>query len=136
MFYWLIITAFAARDLTLPDITMVHGRVLVCAWETGLDDVVDEAVKLVMQAVESQLKNIISMVLTSRNGYKVREKKFKFAVGTQAQNPYLRHASLIEDTSTESSGSHVPCRRPPLEIGEGLATQQLSAASMPLYKGS
>ena len=31
---------------------MVHGRLLVSAWECGLRDVNDSAVKLVMQAVE------------------------------------------------------------------------------------
>lgn len=43
---------FASRDMVLPDITMVHGRMLVCAWEVGLEEVADSAVKLVMQTVE------------------------------------------------------------------------------------
>ena len=31
---------------------MVHGRMLVCAWETGLEEVSDTAVKLIMQSIE------------------------------------------------------------------------------------
>ena len=43
---------FATRELAVPDISMVQGRMLVCAWETGLEDVSDTAVKLIMQAIE------------------------------------------------------------------------------------
>lgn len=38
--------------MVLPDITMVHGRMLVCAWEVGLEEVTDTTVKLVMQTIE------------------------------------------------------------------------------------
>ncbi|XP_033732728.1 transcriptional adapter 1-like [Pecten maximus] len=133
---------FAARELSLPDITMVHGRMLVCAWESGLEDVSDMAVRLVMQSIENQLKNLISLVLSQRSGYKLREKKFRFAVGTQVKNPYLRHANLIEDENTESeatmisqTGNHIPSRKSPLEIGEGAAAEQLASANQPAYKG-
>lgn len=36
----------------MPDAAMVHGRMLVCAWETGLADVQDAAVKLVLLSLE------------------------------------------------------------------------------------
>lgn len=48
----IFISVFASRELSLPDISMVHGRLLVSAWECGLRDVSDSAVKLVMQSVE------------------------------------------------------------------------------------
>lgn len=38
--------------MLLPDIAMVHGRLVVSAWEFGLDGVHDDAVRLLMQAVE------------------------------------------------------------------------------------
>ena len=43
---------FSSRELAVPDISMVHGRMLVCAWETGLEEVSDTAVKLIMQSIE------------------------------------------------------------------------------------
>lgn len=49
---------FASREATLPDISMVHGRMYVCAWENGLDDVAENAVKFVMTAVEVSSKII------------------------------------------------------------------------------
>ena len=46
------ISAFASRDMLLPDIGMVHGRMIVTAWDYGLDKVEDNAVRLLMKAVE------------------------------------------------------------------------------------
>lgn len=46
------ISVFAGRELSLPDISMIHGRLLVCAWEIGLVNVDDAVVKIVMQALE------------------------------------------------------------------------------------
>ncbi|CAC5406895.1 TADA1 [Mytilus coruscus] len=133
---------FATRELAVPDISMVQGRMLVCAWETGLEDVSDTAVKLIMQAIENQLKNIISQALSKRNGYKLREKKFKYAMGTQVLNPYLRHTSQIDDTSTESEATsitanaqHIPSRKPPFDVGSAQAAEQLSSAQFPASKG-
>ncbi len=30
---------FCSRDLTMPDAALIHGRMLVAAWEAGLDQV-------------------------------------------------------------------------------------------------
>ena len=38
--------------MCLPDIGLVHGRMIVTAWDFGLDDVDDTAVKLVMEGVQ------------------------------------------------------------------------------------
>ena len=46
------ISAFASREMLLPDIGMVHGRMIVTAWDYGLDKVEDNAVRLLMKAVE------------------------------------------------------------------------------------
>ena len=53
MLIWVIcLLGFSSRELAVPDISMVHGRMLVCAWETGLEEVSDTAVKLIMQSIE------------------------------------------------------------------------------------
>ncbi|KAK3600101.1 hypothetical protein CHS0354_004799 [Potamilus streckersoni] len=115
---------------------MVHGRMIVCAWEAGLKDVEEKAVKLVMQAVEHQLKKIISQVLSRRNGYKLREKRFQYAMGCKVPNPYLRHSILIPDSTLESeattitdSGNHIPSIKLPYDFAESHAAQQISMAS-------
>ena len=38
--------------MTLPDIGMVHGRMLVTAWDFGVENVDDTAVRALMSAVE------------------------------------------------------------------------------------
>lgn len=120
---------FASREATLPDISMVHGRMYVCAWENGLDDVAENAVKFVMTAVESQLKNIIVKVLGRKSGYRVREKRFKHSIGCDVPNPYLQRSYLkvnylCDSNTTEISNSE--------EAAEMEAVQQL--ASIPMNK--
>ncbi|KAL4219677.1 Transcriptional adapter 1 [Mactra antiquata] len=127
-------TLFAGRELTLPDISMIHGRLLVCAWEVGLVSVDEAVVNLIMQALEIELKNIITRILSRRNGYKVREGRFHYAMGTQLPNPYVRHSQMLQDRSLESeatiitgTGQHLPNRRLPLDSLEGYTAQSLSA---------
>lgn len=124
---------FAGRELALPDISMIHGRLLVCAWEVGLVSIDEAVIKLLMQALEVELKNIITQVLSRRNGYKMRERRFLHGMGTQVPNPYTRHNPMIQDRTLESeatmitgSGQHVPNRRFPHDCNEGYVAQQLS----------
>lgn len=126
-------TVFVSRELSLPDISMVHGRLLVSAWECGLKDVTDNAVKLVMKSVEHQLKNIIAHVISRRNGYKLREKRFKFAMGTEVANPYTRHRNMFHDSSVESEatvisdkGNHIPSTKLPADYSVGHSAEQIS----------
>ena len=39
----------------MPDSALIHGRMLVSAWETGLADVNDSAVKIMLLALEVSL---------------------------------------------------------------------------------
>ena len=52
--------AFCVREKTLPDISLIHGRLLVAAWEEGLEGVEDAAVSLTLAAVESQLRKLVT----------------------------------------------------------------------------
>ncbi|XP_041370639.1 transcriptional adapter 1-like [Gigantopelta aegis] len=129
---------FTSRDNLLPDSQMIHGRILVCALESDLHDIASGTVKLVIQACEIQLKNIMSLVLAKKVGYKLREKQFRFAMGSEVKNPYLRQAAMVDDSCTESEatcvslgGSHAPSLKPSLDIGEGTAAHQVSTVTVP-----
>ncbi|KAH9492877.1 Transcriptional adapter 1 [Bulinus truncatus] len=122
---------FVQREGLLPDITMVHGRMLVCAWETGLADVQDTAVHLVMIALENQLKHILSLVIRQRKGYKLREGKFAYSVGIGVKNPYSMNFFETLDPSTQSRATtitgtfyHTPSLRPSVETGEDRAIEE------------
>lgn len=52
LLHFACIAAFASREMLLPDIGMVHGRFVVAAWESGLEDVDDSAIRLIMVAIE------------------------------------------------------------------------------------
>lgn len=65
--------AFASREMLLPDIGMVHGRTIVTVWDYGLEKVEDNAVRLIMKAVEVVQTFSASVVTTQR---KVEEKMF------------------------------------------------------------
>ena len=38
--------------MILPDIGVIHGRMIVTAWDMGLESLEDDAVRLVVHAVE------------------------------------------------------------------------------------
>ena len=48
----MIFLAYACREMLLPDLGMIHGRLIVAAWSFGLDDVTDNASKMLLHAVE------------------------------------------------------------------------------------
>ena len=83
---------FAHREAPLlPDAALVHGRLLLAAWEEGVEKVEEEAVSLVLLAVEQQLRKLVTALLVQRNGYKVREGNYPHSVGSRAPNPWLKN---------------------------------------------
>ncbi|XP_005095229.2 transcriptional adapter 1 [Aplysia californica] len=122
---------FVAREGLLPDSALVHGRMLVCAWETGLTDVNDAAVKLLLLALETQIKHILSLVIQQKKGYKLRERRFTYAAGVGVPIPYFRRTPSVEDPSHESEATtvtakfhHAPSLRPSPSVAEDMAVQQ------------
>ncbi|KAL8625934.1 hypothetical protein ACOMHN_012526 [Nucella lapillus] len=129
---------FVSRDMLLPDMALIHGRALVCAWEMGLQDVQDNVVKLIIHALEMQLKKIVSAVMQKRSGYKVREKRFRFSMGCGVRNPYLRQACITPDPSLHSeattvttSGHHTPSLKPSVQTAEQTAAHELCLVDLP-----
>lgn len=125
--------AFCVREATMPDRAMIHGRMFVTAWDCGLDAVDDEAVCLVLAAVEQHLKSIVMAVLSRRHAYKLREGRFVHAVGAVLPNPYTMNSSLFGDPTVESTatdvsnnGEHVPSIRWTSDKVETEAMQILS----------
>ncbi|KAK7095189.1 hypothetical protein V1264_006634 [Littorina saxatilis] len=129
---------FVSRDMLLPDIALIHGRALVCAWEMGLQDVQDSVVRLVVHALEIQVKKILSAVMQKRSGYKVREGRMRFSMGCQVKNPYLRQTAITHDTSLNSeattitnSGYHTPSLKPSVDVAEQAAAHEIALADRP-----
>jgi len=111
---------FCSREKLMPDISLIHGRLLVAAWEEGLEGVEEEAVAMTLAAAEQQLRKIISCLVLSRNSWRERG-GLKHSAGAGAPDPWLlntqtkRRLMEQDDGVTQSSllNSHclAPCDR-------------------------
>ena len=82
------------QDGMMPDSSLIQGRLLVAAWEEGLEggQADPEVVSLICQAAEQQVRSIITALLMDRKGFKLMDSKFVHAVGVPASNPWIRSA--------------------------------------------
>jgi len=79
---------YCVRESLLPDISLIHGRLLVSAWEEGLEGVEEAAVKLTLSAVEQQLRKIIFSLVKTRNSWQ-QTQGLIHSLGSAAPNPWL-----------------------------------------------
>ncbi|CAH1271303.1 TADA1 [Branchiostoma lanceolatum] len=117
------LVGFCARQMTLPDLGMLTGRLMVTAWECGLEQTQDEAVHLVLYATEHCLKDILSAVLTRRRAYRLRDGSFRYGMGSTTAQSCLRNAArrptMSESATTVSiSSGHIQGMRSTWEEGE------------------
>ncbi|EDO43284.1 predicted protein, partial [Nematostella vectensis] len=96
-------------DLMLPDITTLHGRLFLGAWDAGLDNVADETVPLIQCATEHLVKDILTICCARRSPYRLRDGHFRYASGTACPKMHLRNSNLTwpppTDKPYESSSS-------------------------------
>ncbi|XP_076066432.1 transcriptional adapter 1-like isoform X2 [Oratosquilla oratoria] len=95
---------YHSRSLCLLDMGPLKGRLLLAAWDHGLTHVGDQVAMVVQVAVQHCLKNILSLVISRRRGYRVREGRFIHSVGTTPANPWLRNSTGVSDWASESLG--------------------------------
>lgn len=83
---------YAAQELFLPDNSLINGRFLAGCWENNLEYVDDQAVEILVQAVQVMLKNILSHCIRQRRHYKVTsDKKFYYDIGCELKDPTVRN---------------------------------------------
>ncbi|XP_058450309.1 transcriptional adapter 1-like [Malaya genurostris] len=96
---------YAAQELFLPDNGLVLGRLLVGAWENGLINVEENAVDLIVQAVQVMLKNILTAIILRRKHFRTTANgTFAYDVGHQLAHPFNRNTvtkSKIDDEPME-----------------------------------
>ncbi len=73
----------------LPDAGLIHGRMLVAAWQEDLEGVSDASVEVVVRAAEAQLRKVVMALVMRRRGFRMREGRFPHAVGAPVPNPWL-----------------------------------------------
>lgn len=90
----LVQTPLTAVDGSLPDNFAAHLRMFVSVWESGLDGMTDDAVRLLNLAIRDYIKNILTAVITFKSTHRSRDHgKFKYAFGAPTLNPYLKARS-------------------------------------------
>lgn len=60
------------QNLVLPDVATLYGRLFLGALDAELDSISDESAHLLVAAVESHLKNILTACVSRRKPYKLR----------------------------------------------------------------
>ncbi|XP_014899212.1 transcriptional adapter 1 isoform X1 [Poecilia latipinna] len=83
----------SAHTLLLPTRGQLEARMMVTAFEMGLDNVTEDAISTVVCAVEHHLKDVLTAVITRRKAYRLRDGHFPYAFGTDVTpRPYLKNS--------------------------------------------
>lgn len=85
----------------LPNKVMTHMKTFVIAWEMGLDSANDQVSHYINLALQHFLKNIITELICAKTAYRLRENKFKYAIGVKPINPYLNNSLRIYANNLE-----------------------------------
>lgn len=83
--------SFSFREPALPDTSLIHGRALVSCWEEGLEGADEDAVRVVVLAVEQQLRRLVQGLLMQRNGYHMRDGREGQTTGDETR----KHFKLV-----------------------------------------
>ncbi|KAJ1172273.1 hypothetical protein NDU88_004120 [Pleurodeles waltl] len=92
-----------SHTMMLPTRGQLEGRMIVTAYENGLDNVTEESVSIVIYALEKHMKDILSSVISRRRAYRLRDGHFKYAFGSNVNpQPYLKNSILAYNNFIES----------------------------------
>lgn len=115
----------AAAELFLPDSGFVATRIAIHAWENGLDGADEKVAEFLVHACQTFVKNIITAMVSRKEGYKIREKRFQYSYGMPVPDPFIRNSNNIVDNSqepkievAENDDSFEPAFRNSLEVTE------------------
>lgn len=93
---------YAAQELFLPDSSLIYGRFLAGCWDNGLEFVDDQAVEMIVLAVQMMLKNILSSCIRQRKHYRITSnKRFYYDVGCEMKDPTVRNTITRQKLDSE-----------------------------------
>ncbi|EMP34550.1 Transcriptional adapter 1 [Chelonia mydas] len=91
-----------SHTMMLPTRGQLEGRMIVTAYEHGLDNVTEEAVTAIVYAVQNHLKDILASVVSRRKAYRLRDGHFKYAFGSNVNpQPYLKNSVVAYNNLIE-----------------------------------
>lgn len=93
---------YASQELFLPDSSLIYGRFLAGCWDNGLEFVEDQAIEMIVLAVQMMLKNILSSCIRQRKHYRITSnKKFYYDVGCEMKDPTVRNTITRQKLDSE-----------------------------------
>ncbi|KAM3866357.1 transcriptional adapter 1 isoform 2-T2 [Diretmus argenteus] len=112
----------SAHTLLLPTRGQLEARMMVTAFELGLDNVTEDSVSTMIYAVEHHLKDVLTAVVTRRKAYRLRDGHFPYAFGSDVMpQPYLKNSLAAYHSVTECAS--LPAGPPP-QVSPDEAEQQ------------
>lgn len=85
----------------LPSKVITHMKIYVIAWEMGLDSASDLVSVYLNLALQHFLKNIITELICTKTAFRLRENRFRYAIGVKPINPYLSNSLKIYTANLE-----------------------------------
>ncbi|XP_071442829.1 transcriptional adapter 1-like [Hetaerina americana] len=123
----------------LPDSSLLMGRLLISAWEEGLEGAEEKAAVLLSHAVRMWLREILTAIIGRRNSFRLHEQGFRHSLGAPVPNPWLRNVAnqmpeynlnrfpndlevrLDPTCEEEDYANHFPSSRPTIDDAEQMA---------------
>lgn len=100
--------SLCSGDSALPDNFAAHLRMFVNVWESGLDEMHDEAVQLLNLAVRDFMKNVITSLIAYKSSFRTQNRgRFKHCFGAPVVNPLLVNSDTIHRFPIDNSKTFV-----------------------------
>ncbi|XP_022904842.1 transcriptional adapter 1-like [Onthophagus taurus] len=126
----------AAAELFLPDSGFISTRISIHAWENGLEGADENVAEYLVQACQVFVKNIITAMITRKEGYKIRDGKFQHTFGVPVPDPFARNSNNIIDSNQSTKidvvnddDSFIPIPRNSVEHAEQEAAFSYSCSN-------
>uniref|UniRef100_A0A3Q3XD03 Transcriptional adapter 1 n=1 Tax=Mola mola TaxID=94237 RepID=A0A3Q3XD03_MOLML len=116
----------SAHTLLLPTRGQLEARMMVTAFELGLDNITEDAVSTMTHAIEHHLKDVLTAVITRRKAYRLRDGRFPHAFGSDVTpQPYLKNSLAAYHSLSECppSSASLPAGQNP-QVSPDEAEQQ------------
>ncbi|CAL8325073.1 unnamed protein product [Arctogadus glacialis] len=116
----------SAHTLLLPTRGQLEARMMVTAFELGLDNVTEDSVSTMIYAVEHHLKDVLTAVVTRRKAYRLLDGHFPYAFGTEVTpRPYLQNSLAAYQSVSDCPppSASLPAGPPP-QVAPDEAEQQ------------
>lgn len=113
----------ASSEVFMPDSAFMKMRIMLHIWENKLKGAEEGVSELMVHACQVFVKNIITAMITRKEGYKIRDKKLQCGFGIPIPDPFIRKHSNVANEEPETSeaanvSSFVRTPRVPLEAAE------------------